>query len=216
MMFCMALLSPFVVGQAIDTDLTFRFNQQLDLNRACFNNASYCSTLAVCNITIIYPDGEILVNDQTMTNQYSFHNISVINTDIDQLGRHQASMVCCDPANSLCGSDTFVIDITGDGFLPTTFPTQLSVLILGFGLITLSIFSDKLRLFKVVGGIMVMVMGAITLYPGWSNFNYSNIQGQLIGVSSIGLGFYFMVQDALSFDTQVSSFEQDEDGRFHG
>lgn len=192
------------------------FNQEFDLKRSCFNNGSFCSNIAVCNITIINPDDTVLANNTVMTNQVSYHNYTITQTDNDQLGDHPVSMVCCDPANNLgCAADTFRVKVTGDGFSFDVFPTQLSILIVALLLIVVGSFSEKLTLLKTTGSIMTMVIGAITLYPGYSNLNYSTLPGQAIGVASIGIGFFFLIQDSFSFDKQVDHYDQDDDGRFH-
>ena len=122
-------------------------------------------------------------------------------------------MVCDD--SGLLGDDTFEVQVTANGFSGFAFPTELSFLVIGFVLIGSSYLNDRLRLFRIGGGILVMIMGVVTLYPGYANFNYSNLQGLTIGVSSIGIGFFFLISDAFSFDKQVDHFDQADDGRFH-
>ena len=74
---------------------------------------------------------------------------------------------------------------------------------------------EDLRLFQHVGAMMVMVFGVITLFPGFSGINYTNLQGQALGFSTIGLGFYFLIENFFSRDKQVESFDQEDDGRLH-
>lgn len=214
-MFAMILLVlPFVLGAV---ELTFPFNQEYDIKRPCFNNGSVCSSTAICAMTLSYPDGSILLDNATMTNQNSFHNVTISPSQNDQLGVYAASMYCLDESKS--GQDTFQIQITGDGFEFNVFPTELSVLILGFILIFVGVIKDRLRLFKHIGSLIVMVMGVATLFPGWANFNYSNIQGLALGSASIGLGFYFLISDSFSRDDQEETYQSKnrevDDGRFH-
>lgn len=202
-------------------ELRFPYNTQFDLKRACFNNGSYCSSIAQCNITVIHPSANILLDNAPMTNNVSFHNITVFQDSNNELGIHQASMACCD--NGACGTDTFEIEITGDGFEADIFPLEFSILIAGLVLIVVGTTQEKLRLFKHLGAILVMVMGVVTLYPGYANINYSTLQGLALGSGSIGLGFYFLIEDSFSRDEQQEGFAQPnqkenkdlEDGRFH-
>lgn len=191
------------------------FNKELDLRRPCFNNGTYCSGSAVCNLTVEYPANfGLLLDNQIMTNQNSFHNYTFTATQINRLGVYEASMVCSD--GSLNGEDTFEFQVTGDGNESNVFPTELSLLILGLFLIGVGTMTEKLRMFKFLGAILTMVMGVVTLYPGYSGLNYSNLQGLALGSIGIGFGFYFLIQDSFSFDKQVETFSQEDDGRFHG
>lgn len=196
-----------------ETEFTIPFNQEFDLKRACFNNGTYCSTAAVCNATIFYPDGKLLTDNQGMTNQFSFHNLTLTNANISQLGTYSTFVICND--EGLLGDDTFEIEVTGDGFKARAFPLQFSLIFLAFIMIISSFFDDRMRLFRTIGGVMLMGMGVVTLYPGYANFNYSTLQGQILGISIIGLGLFFTIQDSFSFDKQVDHFDQHSDGRFH-
>lgn len=211
----MLLVIPMIVAEV---ELTIPFNQEYDLKRPCFNNGTYCSSSAVCNITISYPDGRLLTNNQLMTNQNSFHNLTLTNFNISELGIHSVVMICNDVGGDIAGNgkNTFEIEVTGDGFSFRTFPLQFSVIFLGFVLIIVSYFDDRMRLLRVAGGITLMGMGVVTLFPGYANFNYSTLQGLILGVVIIGLGFFFTIQDAFSFDKQVDHFDQHDDGRYHG
>ncbi len=62
---------------------------------------------------------------------------------------------------------------------------------------------------------IVLIVGVITLWPGYSFINYSNLQGQAIGYSSIAFGLYFLINDSFSRDKQTDKFSQDveDDGR---
>lgn len=198
---CMFLL-PVVLAEI---EVTQKFNTQFDLRRNCFNNGTFCSDAAVCNMTITYPDGTSLVNNVGMGNQFSFHNVTFLAPEINQLGVYAATMICRD--GNFNGDDTFQMEITGDGFTSNVFPTELSIIIVGFVLIFLGSFQDRLRMFKIVGAMLVFVMGIVTLYPGYSGINYSNLKGLAFGSISIGLGFYFMIEDSFSRKVQEDHYD---------
>ncbi len=223
MIFLAVVLGVFLLPNVLAlVELRFPFNTEIDLKRSCFNNGSYCSPIAQCNITVLQPNSNVMLDNAGMTNNVSFHNITVNQFQNDQLGIHQASMVCCD--GGACGTDTFEIEITGDGFQADVFPLEFSILIAGLVLIVVGTTQEKLRFFKHMGGILVMIMGVVTLYPGYANLNYSTLQGLALGSGSIGLGFYFLIEDSFSRDVQEQSYGQPnqeqnqefDDGRFHG
>lgn len=185
---------------------TFQFNKQFDLKRGCFNEGFFCNANFVCNITLIYPNGNILINNQLMTIQGSFRNITISQSQNNQLGIIEAITSCNNGTDA--GGDTFEIEITGDGLPSQVFPTQFSIILLGFLLIAGGSFNDRFNLLKVAGSILIMVMGVLTLYPGYSFINYSNLMGQTMGVIFIALGFYFMIEHNFSRDSQSDHFNQ--------
>ncbi|KKN20293.1 hypothetical protein LCGC14_0937050 [marine sediment metagenome] len=214
LIFAFLLVGSFVVAEV---ELTIPFNQEFDLKRQCFNNGTFCSSQAVCNTTILYPDGTILTDNQEMTNQNSFHNLTLTNFNISQLGIMFTTMICDDPGGQIIGSnfDTFEIEVTGDGSAFRTFPLEFSIIAFAFLLIGVSYTNDRLRLFRTVGGLLAMAMGVVTLFPGYANLNYSTLPGLGVGLTTIGLGFFFLISDSLSYDRQVETFQQSDDGRFH-
>lgn len=201
-------------------DLLFASNQEFDLKIPCVNNGSYCGSTAQCNVTVIYPNGEILLDNSPMTNKDSFHNITISQSQNNQLGVHTASATCCD--SGFCGEDTFTIEITGDGFKFNAFPIQFSVFIVGLIMIVVGKFREDLSFFASLGGMMLMGIGVVTLYPGYAGLNSHNLTGQIIGFSAIGGGFYFMIERFFSRDEQQERFGQPQrseqnlnDGRVH-
>lgn len=197
------------------SDPTFQFNKAFDLKRACSDRGFFCDNNFVCNISIIYPDGNTLVNNQRMTNNESFRNISINQGANNQLGFLEAIQSCNN--GTTAGTETFPIAITGDGKPFEVFPTQFVIIIFAFCFVVIGLFAEKLRIFKTLGSILVMVLGVLTLYPGYSFINYSTLLGQGLGFVLVGLGFYFLAIDGnFSRERQVDGFKQDDDGRFHG
>lgn len=191
-------------------DLTIPFNENYDIKRPCFNNGTFCSSSATCNFTLIRPTGETIFSNQIMTFNSNFFNITLLKATNNQLGEHPAIMSCCE--NGLCDADTFKIIVTADGNPQQTFPTQFAVIFFAFLLVGFGTFFERLRLFKYMGSILLMVMGVLTLYPGYSLINYSNLVGQSIGSIIIGLGFYFLIEDSFSRGEQQEYYDQDEQG----
>lgn len=211
------LVSPTIFAQEELTEQipSFQFNTEFDLKRACFDNGFFCSDAFVCNLTITRQDGSLMVNNQQMTNQTSFYNLTVDQADNNQMGFANGLMSCNNVSNA--GPDTFVIAITADGKPFRIFPQEYVAIIFAFFMICFGIMNDRLRLFKHVGGILAMVMGVVTLFPGYSFINYSTIQGLSMGTILIGLGFYFLIEDSFSRDKQEDSFDSqsvyvDDDG----
>lgn len=93
---------------AIDT---FEIGKSIDYRKPCINNGTYCSGVAVCNLTYFYPNQSTIISNSKMTNQLSFHNKTL--PELNTLGTYYGLMVCCD--GGLCGSETLSFEITGNG-----------------------------------------------------------------------------------------------------
>lgn len=202
LLFIVLLSSPLILAQV---ELNFAYGKTFDIKRPCFNNGTFCSGVATCNITISYPDGNVLQNNIPMSRNGSFFNRTIPSGLNNQLGNSPTIMSCCDGND--CGADTFDIQITGDGKPAQTFPLQFAVIFFAFLLIGSGLVQDRFRLFKYIGSLLLMVMGVLTLYPGYSFINWTTLMGKGIGFSSIGIGFYFLLEDAFSRDEQQDGLE---------
>jgi len=202
---------PFIHAEVEEN---FRYNTKFDLKRPCFNNGTFCASSSSCNLTIIYPDGVdgVMVDNQAMSFAGSYWNYTVGQVFNNELGEHPTIISCTD--GSLSGADTFEIDITADGFPRQQFPLQFTLVIFGVFFIVIGSLKDRLRLMKHLGSIFIMIMGVITLYPGFSYINYSNLMGQSLGAIFVGMGFYFMVEDSFSRDRQTETYDAESEGVF--
>ena len=120
-------------------DEIYKTNTTISLSQSCFNNGTYCSGNAQCNVTIFSPNVTLLVNNQAMTNQISFHNYSLINTDTTSKGVYEYRILCQDGIYS--NFESFNFEVTPTGTSPTIaqtlFYALMILLAVGFFLITL-------------------------------------------------------------------------------
>lgn len=199
-------------------ELIFKYNQEIDFKRTCLNNGTFCSSSALCNLTLMYPDGTLMVNNQVMSSNGSFWNITIAPILNNQLGIHKTIVQCTDGTTH--GAETLDIIITGDGKPPQDFPIQFGVILFGFFLIVSGFVNERLRLFKHLGAILIMILGILTIYPGYSFINWTTLFGKSIGFVLIGGGFYFLIEDNFSRREQQEGYEQSpeevDDGRFYG
>ncbi len=200
------LVVPLITSQ----DLVIPFNEKYDIKRPCFNNGTFCTTAATCNFTIIRPNGNTLLTNRIMTFNNNFFNITILKDQNNVLGSHPSIMSCCE--GGLCNADTFDIVVTADGNPIQIFPTQFGIILFGFLLVGFGTLFERLRLFKHTGAIMLLVMGVVTLFPGYSLINHSNLAGQSVGFVTIGLGFWFLIEDSFSRDIQDERYMQDDEG----
>lgn len=195
------LALPLAIAQE---DPTFQFNKEFDLKRPCSDSGFFCDSTYQCNITLIYPDGNLLVNNQIMTNQVSFRNITILQPNNKQLGIIKGIESCNNV--TLAGLNTFDVIITANGKKFQAFPNEFFIIILGLVMIGAGFVTERLRLFKHLGGILLMISGVITLFPGYNFINYSTLLGKSLGAILIGLGFYFLIEDSFSRDKQEEAY----------
>lgn len=82
-----------------------------DLKASCVNNGTYCSAIALCNMTIVSPNGTIFVNNQKATNQISFYNLTL--PQLQELGEYQSIMHCRDGNYNGAVSFNFLVTYNG-------------------------------------------------------------------------------------------------------
>ncbi|KKM06324.1 hypothetical protein LCGC14_1745100, partial [marine sediment metagenome] len=83
MIFVMLLLVlPMISAQEEPKFLT-KVGVELDYKDNCFNNGTFCNPTSLCNLTVLYPNSTILLDNQPMTNQLSFHNFTFTGDEIN-------------------------------------------------------------------------------------------------------------------------------------
>jgi len=108
------LLSYVVPVIAQETRFIAQQNTNFDIKEPCYNNGTYCSSGAVCNISVWMPNEQtILVDGGGMTNRGTFHNYTLNTSQTNILGDYEASITCTD--GSLSNFDSFAFKVTPSG-----------------------------------------------------------------------------------------------------
>lgn len=204
------LFSIILVMGLASAQLIGKQNTAYDVKRTCINNGTYCSASAQCNLTIIYPDGTLLVSNALMTNKISYHNYTIANTSLTQLDTYEAIMMCTD--GSLSGSETFDFLVTANGK-----PAPSGGVIVLFTIIFLIILGSMVFFFfSVIGHFVKMDIDIIDVAINWGiyfiligvytlhNFYVANptIESMLIMIMRIG-GFTNLVLPVLAFSVTL-------------
>lgn len=113
-------------------NLVFKQSQLVDLKIPCYINGSYCSAGATCDLTINYPNGTTVINNQPMTYNPSYFNYTLNESQTTAIGNYQCSMVCTDAGESGYKDFTFEVTTTGAG-------NELMINIIAFLLIIIAI-----------------------------------------------------------------------------
>ncbi len=165
-------------------------------------------TTTQCNFHLFDNEGIHIINQEPMTYDplgldFEFN---VSNENFIRNGDYSYLIIC--NATNIGGFISVGIEVTQDGFVSVVFPQQFSVILLGIILIMFGLFSDRYTLLKQMGSLILMVMGVLTLYPGYNNISHSSLFGLVLGSTLIAIGFWFFIEHYFSRDEQEKRFDQ--------
>ncbi len=223
------VLTPFISAQADKTQQNININigLQIEFTQVDIieNGEHHLFNAHVFNIS----SGQRVTNVSTDCNFHLFdnlgeHQINQVPMIFDSLGldfEHNVTgnnftrngeysfLVVCN-STSFGGFLSKGITVTQDGKETIPFPKEFSVIFLGFILIMFGLFKERFRLLKHMGSLLLMVMGILTLFPGYNNISHTSLLGLTLGSLLIGIGFYFLVEDSFSRTRQEGKFNQDQ------
>lgn len=197
-------------GLAIDFPkiTEIRQNQDFEFHFHVFNATTGLivdNATTNCSFELFNNGGTSTVFNDNINFEDHRWQIIVLGGNFTRLGGYSWLVSC---AGGLGGFTSAPLIVTADGFEAEPFPIQLSLIVLAFLLVGVGLTADRLRLMKHAGSILLMIMGVLTLWPGYSFINYSTLTGLALGTVLIGVGFYFLIEDAFSRDEQAEYFEQ--------
>lgn len=169
------------------------------LVRGCWNNGTFCSSLAVCKSTIVNPDGRIVVHNATELNAGTFFNLSLPTNATGIIGTYNVIRSCTDTGGSINGSaaDSYQFIVTPSGSDDSTIGY---IMLLGFGfalsllMIMFGYFRQDARI-VLFGSIVLVFVGLWSLLNGIGNYrNDLTFAGSL---ATLGLGAYISIRASM-------------------
>jgi hypothetical protein len=203
-------IAPLNIGSA--DDLIYEKNTTIDLKVPCFNNNTFCSPSAICNITIIYPNASVLINNQLMTNGGAFHNYTLTSTNT--IGEYQSYMVCNDGGELGYSTFTFMITPNGQGYNIGTMMLfgLIGILTLILALVCLFIGINSEKASLIISGIMMgfifilVTLQTILLIPELQTNADLYSQVSLIYQISLWIFFLIVISIILYMITKVGKY----------
>jgi hypothetical protein len=180
---------------------TYKAYDTVDIKIPCVNYATgfgnYCSATAVCNITLIYPNGNDFVKNKQMTYSPSYFNYTLPSSDT--MGVYTGSISCNDNGVTGINPDiTFQITSTGN--------TSNFSFFLILGIITLICFILALwsgnEYIMFISSALIMVTGVYGMIYGIGNLRDSFTR--IISLVIIALGILFLIISSLKAIEEVS------------
>lgn len=168
-------------------------NKQLDLKVQCLNNGSYCSSTAVCNITVTYPNNSLLVNNRPMSNQVAYHNYTLLPQYTLTTGTYDANVICNDGA--VKPNVQFSYDITPSG-ATNLLGFYFLVIILSLGLIVVGLWQKSITI-TMFGTLGLTMFGLWVLFYGIDI--YKNTLTDSIAIIILGLAGFLGIVMGLEY-----------------
>jgi len=170
---------------------TFEQDTEIDLKHPVRIDDFPSDSLS-CNISVFDPDNEILIDFETMTNNYEFHNFTLDAGNTTKIGDYLYDITCTTGASNKTESFEFEITPSGFtnmiGFYILVIFLSLGIMILGFWLkdAIIVIFGsfglDFFALYVIINGIVGIKNNQLT----WA-----------IGLIILGISGYIGVRSAL-------------------
>jgi len=169
-----------------------------DITFSCTDDSQplgFCSATTNCNITIIYPNSTIMVNNQNTTNLLNGKfNYSITSAQTNVNGEYIVRVGCS--GNGLNNSADFTYEVNptgreGKSFLLNPiliFLTIFAFIFLGLGIIL------KIPPLGFIGSILLILAGMYTMIYGFSDV--TNLYTRGVAVALLGLGIIFMLSSA--------------------
>ena len=209
----------FTEGFAIEFTIieSYEFNQNILFNAHVFNISNgvrITNTTTDCSYHLFDNTGMHILNQIPMGFDVVGLDweLSVLQPNFTRLGEYSYLVACNDSTGNLGGLVSVAFEVTGDGRPFRIFPHQFSFIFFSFLLIGLGLVKERFRFFQYMGSILMMIMGVLTLFPGYSFINWTTLTGLALGTVLIGMGFYFLLEPAFSREEQEEHFEQGSEG----
>lgn len=197
--FCLvAIIALLVIPNisAANEALTFKQHEIVDIKLPCSYKGANCNITAAagCNLTVIYPNGTFMFENQPMTLGVGtgIANYTLPNTFA--LGDHPYKQSCYE--SELFGEDTGVITITSTG---TEGNNNLILIFFGvFAVLLLVIgYAMEIPTMGFFAGIMFLLSGMFVLIYGFGSIN--DWYTQAFGVVAIALGIIISMAAAFTW-----------------
>ena len=196
-----SLLISFASAE-IQTLGTFQQGQNINL-------IQICATCTFNNITsVLDPNSNQVIGEFVMTRTGSVYNFTLTSGNVTLLGKYIVNGIGdLDGTNTIWNYD---FDLTADGRPFQKFPNQFAVILFALILIVFGLTNERYTLLKHMGSLIFMVMGVLTLFPGYNFINHTTLFGLALGSILVGIGFWFFIEDSFSRTAQEGRFNQDQ------
>ncbi len=167
-------------------------------------------TDVTCFLDIIQKNGSHIINEGNLNLQGGNNdfNLLVKGANFSIMGFYSIVPSC--NSTSFGGFNSYPLVVTADGKPFEAFPNQFAVILFAAILIMFGLLNERYTMAKRMGAFILMVMGVLTLFPGYNFINHTTLFGLVIGSTIFAMGFWFLIEDSFSRTRQEERFDQDQ------
>jgi len=183
--FFLIFCSFFVYG----ADFYFKKNEIIDLKIGCYKDGANCDDTIGCNLTSIYPNSSIFIDDELMTRNPSYYSYTLAGTNMT--GVYSNMMVCTDNVTSTYTLFNFEVNNKGNNEQPSFMNALLILIPLILGIICIfATFSlgDDHPILKILLLLFSLTTFFMSISIAMINIGYYNTFNELI--DTLGLWIY--------------------------
>jgi len=188
-----------VLPLVTSADYVFKQYQDIDLKIPCDYNGTFCNDEAVCNVSIEYPNGSLMLDNVDLTNTGNgLPNVTIPESTI--LGEFPGFATC--EQNGLSDSWRFVMEInpTGDDRGNTLI---LILFISSFLLLIFAFFTEN-HIFAFFSGILFLISGVYSMIYGIADL--SDLYTRSISMVILGFGLILIVSSGYELIAEYSEY----------
>jgi len=187
------LVIPNLVSAAVD-DLTFKQYDTVDLKLPCSYKGANCDGTGTCNLTVIYPNGTFMLENQPMTVGAGTGMANYTLPSTYTLGDHPYKQSCNQA--ELWGEDTGVITITSTGTIGNNNLIPIFLIIFAVLLFILGYFME-VPMLGFFSGVMFLIVGMFMMIYGFGSI--ADLYTQAFALVLIALGMIVTLTAAFSW-----------------
>ena len=163
--------------------------KSVDIKFPCTNDGVICDSSYVCNTSVYSPSNNRILNNVIATRNQIDYNITINQNLTSEFNYYKLDLSCTN--GLLNGSATYYIEVTADGNPYRNVP--IVYIMIGLALIFLILNkyvgnTFRTEVLKIFSGILFIIAGILTIYPGFNYTNWSTLEGLSFGLVLTGLG----------------------------
>ncbi len=191
----------------LNSDFEFHFHVVNNSNGVMLDN-----TTVNCGFHLFNSSGNHIFEDDSVNMDINGDDFTILidKNNFSRVDDYAYLFGCHNETQNIGGQISRGLEVTQDGEVSIVFPQQFSIIALGIILIMFGILNQRYKLLKHMGSIIVMVMGVITLFPGYNNISHTSLFGLAFGSSLIAIGAWFFIEDSFSREEQEQNFHQNQ------
>jgi len=153
------------VGVMAASDFYYKLGEPADIKIPCIKGGSACDNTAECNITISYPNGELLADNVEMSYKAAYFNYTIPETTV--LGEYDVFMYCIQAGENGHQAFKFKVNATGEENTNSTAMIVFMLIMAGISFLVAFFVLQSNKWLYYVFLQLGMLLTTVLAYFGW-------------------------------------------------